>query len=206
MVVRMSIRDLLNKLLSKLYDPHKQRAKFALGFIGENKFILDVGCSNGAFAKSFKEKNNIVYGIDIDKNALISAKNNCDKVFCVDVEKGLPFKDNIFDVVFAGEFIEHLSELGAKLFLKECKRVLKSKGILILTTPNTSCILRLNPYNKPEHKKCYTPKELDKLLKDTGFVIKARKGLGAISIIAPKLPFLSLYGTYGVVAEKVDNL
>jgi 2-polyprenyl-3-methyl-5-hydroxy-6-metoxy-1,4-benzoquinol methylase len=200
----MNIKNLLNKLIP--YDPYKQRSKFALSFIGKNKVILDVGCADGIFAKSFREKNNIVYGIDIDKNLIKSAKNNCDKVFCCDIRKGLPFKDNMFDVVFAGEFIEHLNESEGKIFLKECKRVLKMRGMLILTTPNTSCMLRLNPYDKPEHKKCYSPKELDKLLKNTGFVLKARKGLGAISsIIGNWLPFLSLYGTYGVVGEKVAS-
>lgn len=47
---------------------------------------------------------------------------------------GLPFKDKEFDVIFAGEVIEHT--IDDDLFLRECYRILKHNGLLILTTPN----------------------------------------------------------------------
>ena len=51
-----------------------------------------------------------------------------------DVNKKLPYKDNSFDVIFSGELIEHtFDDLE---FLKECKRILKPKGLIIITTPN----------------------------------------------------------------------
>ena len=48
----------------------------------------------------------------------------------------LPFQDNYFDLVLLSEVIEHL--VNPDNALKEAHRVLKSNGILIVTTPNLS--------------------------------------------------------------------
>jgi len=50
----------------------------------------------------------------------------------------LPFENNYFDFVFAGEIIEHLFD--SRFFLKEVHRVLKINGYLILSTPNLARI------------------------------------------------------------------
>ncbi len=189
------------------FNPTEQRSKFALEFIGTNKFILDVGCATGGFAKYFKEAGNKVYGIDINKKDLKKAKNNCDKVFNHDVTQGgLKFKSNTFDVIFAGEFIEHLDYNEGYNFLKECKRVLKDNGIVILTTLNTSFvkhrIVKTNTTDKHDHKKCYNPKELVDLVKKTGFKVIRVKGLGIMKhLIGSKFP-LFFYGDIGIVVTK----
>lgn len=184
------------------HNPISNRAKFALEFIGKDKFILDIGCATGEFAEKFMEEKNTVVGIDNNKDCIKKVQNIC-KVLYYDVREGLPFKDNIFDCIWAGEFIEHLTEKEGRIFLKECKRILKLKGILILTTPNPSCFLRINPIEREVHKKSYSPNELINCLEDIGFKLKAKRGLGAMtSIIGNWSPFLSLYGTYGVVVEK----
>ncbi|NIY15911.1 MAG: methyltransferase domain-containing protein [Nitrospinaceae bacterium] len=46
----------------------------------------------------------------------------------------LPFEDNTYDLVLAVEGIEHLEDQYH--FIKECTRILKPKGTLIVTTPN----------------------------------------------------------------------
>lgn len=46
----------------------------------------------------------------------------------------LPFANDVFDVVFCGETIEHL--IDPDHLLDEMHRVLKPGGLLILTTPN----------------------------------------------------------------------
>jgi len=47
-----------------------------------------------------------------------------------------PFKDNEFDTIVALELILYIKNID--MFLSECKRILKSDGILILSTPNTN--------------------------------------------------------------------
>jgi len=54
-------------------------------------------------------------------------------------EEKIPFKDNFFDTIYAGEVIEHLFDTDA--FLRECNRVLKKNGVFVLSTPNI-CNLR----------------------------------------------------------------
>lgn len=58
------------------------------------------------------------------------------------IDKGypdrIPFDDDSFDMVFATEIIEHLN--NPRHMLAEAQRVLKRKGVLIITTPNVSRI------------------------------------------------------------------
>ena len=71
----------------------------------------------------------MVYGLDIEFNESLFDKSYYKKVsaenFDFDVE---------FDVIFAADIIEHLSNPG--LFLQSCKKNLKSDGKIIICTPN----------------------------------------------------------------------
>lgn len=98
-------------------------------------------------------------------------------VFCQNAETFF-FKEK-FDVIFAGELIEHLSNTG--LFLERCSLHLKKDGYLIITTPNTFSIrnilqsLRMNTNNpdvNPEHTNYYTPSTIKEILRRSGFQIK----------------------------------
>ena len=96
------------------------------------------------------------------------------------------FNDNFFDIVVAGEVIEHI--LDTDFFFNEIKRVLKSNGFLILSTPNTASLgrrilllLGKNPYFEasygfpPEalagHIRFFTKDLLLSFLKYKGFEI-----------------------------------
>jgi SAM-dependent methyltransferase len=96
--------------------------------------VLDIGCGEGQISQKIKELNFAVYGLDISKKNVQIAKKRgiCAKLG--DVEKKFPFPNNSFDIVFAGEIIEHVYDTS--LFLKEINRVLKKGGRLLLTTPN----------------------------------------------------------------------
>jgi SAM-dependent methyltransferase len=94
--------------------------------------VLDIGCNRP------NPYLNDAVGIDYLN---VPKHSNYKKIVKADVNKGLPFKDNSFDNVLAGEIIEHLDNpLG---FVKECYRILKPKGKLILTTPNVYYYLGL---------------------------------------------------------------
>ncbi|HEX5024648.1 MAG TPA: class I SAM-dependent methyltransferase [Agriterribacter sp.] len=64
-----------------------------------------------------------------------------------------------FDFVISFQVIEHIKR--DDIFLKEISRVLKSKGKLILTTPNKKMSLTRNPW----HIREYTIQELENLLR-----------------------------------------
>lgn len=99
--------------------------------------ILDIGCRDGIFTSEFSKTNN-VFGMDMDMKSLIKAKANGLRAALTDAGRGLPYKSSSFDLIFAGEVIEHV--VDTDLFLKEVNRVLKPGGILLLTTPNLSSL------------------------------------------------------------------
>lgn len=52
-----------------------------------------------------------------------------------------PFGDGEFDVIYAGEILEHT--WTPSLMVSECYRILKPGGLLVLDTPNPFCISRI---------------------------------------------------------------
>ena len=57
----------------------------------------------------------------------------------LDVRQGLPFAD--VESIYAEHFLEHLTLDDGLAFLKECRRVLRSDGILRLSTPNLDWVI-----------------------------------------------------------------
>jgi len=83
----------------------------------------------------------------------------------------MPFPDNSFDSIVAGELIEHLK--NPRAFVKESARVLKKGGVLALSTPNRkSWLNRLtHSYEAPLHFSLFSIQELTALLEENGFEI-----------------------------------
>lgn len=90
--------------------------------------------------------NNYLNGwVNIDNNNKIKAD------IYADLCGTLPFKDNTIDYIFNEHFIEHISRTSAVLFLSECYRILKPKGVLRISTPNLEWIIdRYNNGNLKE--------------------------------------------------------
>lgn len=184
----------------------KQRAGFALRYIGSGKRVLDIGCANGALSRVLRDGGNHVVGVDILPEYVKMAKKNCSEAKVVDISRGTGFRAGSFDAVFAGEFIEHLTEKDADTFFRECRRVLKRGGLIILTTPNPDFIriklFRINLVGGA-HLKVYPVKELKRLLLKFGFRPMGVSGLGKVAfLIGTRMPIISLYGDYGIVARK----
>jgi predicted SAM-dependent methyltransferase len=56
--------------------------------------------------------------------------------------EGLPFPKSSCSAVFSEHFIEHISKEDAARFLSECYRVLKTGGVLRISTPDAEQFLR----------------------------------------------------------------
>jgi SAM-dependent methyltransferase len=65
-----------------------------------------------------------------------------DVVFACDLRGDLPFPEKSCDVVYSSHVIEHFDRFGAGRFLHECRRVLKSGGIIRLVAPDLEGIVR----------------------------------------------------------------
>lgn len=101
--------------------------------------ILDCGCANGALMEQLVEAGyqNLI-GTDIDDYRSSSAKQFIFKKADLCME-AMPWPDNTFDAVLSSQTIEHLE--NPYNFLRESARVLKPKGICIISTPNPFHIL-----------------------------------------------------------------
>lgn len=100
------------------------------------KNILDVGCGDGTLSQiiSHKLTKAKVIGVDISPTLVKKSKGGID-TYEIDVcTQPLPFEDNKFDVVIVARTFEHL--VDPDFATKEIKRVLKRKGLLLLSTPN----------------------------------------------------------------------
>lgn len=100
--------------------------------------VLDIGSGDGVFIDLLRSQfpQHIYYGCDVSKEAI--KKNGAEKPTIhwkrVDVNKPMPYANNFFDVIIAGEIIEHL--YNTDNFFKYVHIILNKKGILLLTTPN----------------------------------------------------------------------
>src|SRR5437899_3225981 len=114
---------------------------------------LDVGCGDGCLVILGLRS---VVGIDVRRANGVA--------ICSSAEN-LPFRDNTFDLIFAGEVLEHLeSPLKG---LRDWSRVLKPTGTLIMSTPNGTLVKWDSGH--PEHKGTYAPAEVIAVLQRTGF-------------------------------------
>ncbi len=112
--------------------------------IKEVETVLDFGCGNGDLIKAILETKKFrarVYGLDFSNDCVKNAERNLSgEDFFEGVEwvQRLPSKyaDNFFDLVIATEVIEHIKEQQLDEMLKECMRIMRYRGYLVLTTPN----------------------------------------------------------------------
>ncbi len=134
--------------------------------------LLDVGCGDGEALDILRNLGWRVLGVELDGNAVESARTRG-----LDVRHGdlaaAGFANDSFDTVTSSHVIEHVHDPLA--FLIEQKRVLKSGGRLIAVTPNVrgpihrkhaEHWLNLDP---PRHLVIFTPASLKRLATAAGF-------------------------------------
>ena len=85
-------------------------------------------------------------------------------------------KDGEFDMVFAGQFIEHIDYEAQSRFLCEANRVLKPGGILVIDSPN-ALITRKFAWFQPEHVHELEYLQPYTLVKLAGFDIVSKSGI-----------------------------
>jgi len=71
-----------------------------------------------------------------------------------DVTKGLNFKDNSIELIRLEHFLEHLFYIQVEPFLKECYRVLKMEGEIVIEVPDIIKVCKLLIERKKPAKEC----------------------------------------------------
>ncbi len=145
-----------------MYLRHLEAYKHASCIIPPSSLVLDVGCGYGYGTRILSGEFRTI-GIDVNEDIINSAliryghDSMCD--FAVYDGTKIPYIDEVFDAVVSFQVIEHV--LDDENFISEIHRVLRPRGMFILTTPNKSLRLkhREKPWNK-YHKREYTWQEL----------------------------------------------
>jgi 2-polyprenyl-6-hydroxyphenyl methylase/3-demethylubiquinone-9 3-methyltransferase len=157
-----------------------RRLNFLLGNISAGECVLDVGCGEGHFAAALADAGARVVAIDVAEEPLRRARSRRADLDLrlVEPEGPWPLEDASFDVVWAGETIEHVADTAA--WLSEVRRVLRSGGSLLLSTPAHGPLTLLRvalsrrayaAHFEPcsDHLRFYSRFTLAELLADFGF-------------------------------------
>lgn len=134
--------------------------------------LLEVGCGNGSMLEYLASLGWRVKGLDIDPQAVESARRRGLDVTVGSLEQS-NCADNQFDAVIMSHVIEHVPDPAG--LVAECRRVLKPGGMLSLVTPNVESYgsrffgrswLHLDP---PRHLNLFTIRALRNLTRAAGF-------------------------------------
>ena len=137
----------------------------AVDYIKDGDKVIDIGCGVGTACRLFKEKrpNAEVWGCDIAKEIMKREQAKDPNIKYVPEEVGnlKSIPSNYFDVVFAGEILEHLND-PQQLF-KDAYRLLKSGGKFINTTPLGDRV------KSPEHMWFFEQEDIENFYLSNGF-------------------------------------
>jgi SAM-dependent methyltransferase len=146
----------------------ERRELFARYVGGPGKRVLDVGCRYGALTRSYLDGND-VFGVDVDRGALAEAAKLGIETRWADADGPLPFEDESFDVVVAGELLEHIRDPAG--LVAELHRVLRPGGRLVASVPNGFRLkhrLRFlagrEPEEDPTHLHLFSERAIHRLL------------------------------------------
>jgi ubiquinone/menaquinone biosynthesis C-methylase UbiE len=118
--------------------------------LGRSDCVLDAGAGTGRLTKELVEKCMFVVAADFSFNSLKVCKVRCEihktaRLYLVQADLCfLPFKDGFFNKIGCSQMLQDLPTPKDRLnALKEMKRVLKDKGIVVITTFNFPLTERL---------------------------------------------------------------
>jgi SAM-dependent methyltransferase len=151
-----------------VFGGEERKALFARLVGGPGRRVLDLGCRYGALTRAYTEGNDVV-GVDVDREALAEAAKLGIETRWADIEQPLEFPDASFDVVVAGELLEHLREPGA--LVSEVQRVLRPGGRFVGSVPNAFrlrnrlvFLVGRPPEDDPTHLHLFSPADVRTLL------------------------------------------
>jgi 2-polyprenyl-3-methyl-5-hydroxy-6-metoxy-1,4-benzoquinol methylase len=156
------------------------RRDFLLGHVRAGERLLDVGCGEGRFAAELVKAGAEVVGIDVVAEPLRRARERHPELDLrqMSAEGAWPLEDASFDAVWTGEVIEHVADTAG--WLSEARRVLRSGGSLLLSTPDHGRLRMLRWALAPrafeahfdpraDHLRFYRSRTVSELLEDFGF-------------------------------------
>jgi SAM-dependent methyltransferase len=150
--------------------------------------ILDVGCADGSVLYPFVSESTELHGIDVSAAYLQTAAQRGYRVTQANIDGApLPYKNYFFDLVYAGDVLEHV--VDTDWALAQINRVMVHSGRLVLTIPNVRTpaslaamvLLGIPPVGSARYRSChfrdFTLRTIKIALSNNGF--KIEKAIGA---------------------------
>jgi SAM-dependent methyltransferase len=131
--------------------------------------VLEAGCGEGYGADLIAGNARRVIALDYDEATVAHVRARYPRVDVIEANlTEVPLPDGSVDAVVSLQVIEHLWDQDR--FVRECARVLRPSGLLIMSTPNriTFSLGRDTPIN-PFHTRELNADELTELLAGVGF-------------------------------------
>ena len=199
----------MENLNPKYYEPLEQMMSVRHQYMGKiissegspniydfykNKHILDLGCGTGKFLHNYYELGAICSGVDLVNNFQYQNKKNY-KLINSNFQNFLKKNRNKFDVIFIFEFLEHLSLNEREVLFKYLPKILKTKGIIFLSTLNRNIVstfmsiniaeklLKLLPKNTHDTKLDLKPTEIKTLSNKNGLKLSYVQGLSSKTLL-----------------------
>ena len=149
--------------------------------------VLDLGCGAGRFVAALAEAGADPVGVELAEGALERARRNVPGADFRLMGDGIPLEDSSIDLVWCSEVLEHVPDTAG--LLSEIRRVLRTGGRLLLTTPSHDlprraliALLRWEPHFDPlgQHVRFDSRRSLTRVLETFAFEdleVRARRGM-----------------------------
>jgi 2-polyprenyl-3-methyl-5-hydroxy-6-metoxy-1,4-benzoquinol methylase len=149
--------------------------------------VLDVGCSDGQFGNLVRQQGHHVDGVDLVKHEGVG--DRLDNFIEADVSQGLPSDTASYDVIIAGDILEHVVDPAT--LLKDVRDHLVPGGQILVSVPNFGhwyprgkVALGRFDYDQRgpldhTHLRFFTRRTFERLVNDCGLVIAERDVVGS---------------------------
>ena len=140
--------------------------------------VLDLGCGAGRFVAALRDAGTDPVGVELAEGALERARRNVAgaDLRALGADGTLPLEDASVDLVWCSEVLEHVPDTAG--LLSEARRVLRTGGRVLLTTPSHDlprraliALARFDAHFDPlgQHVRFYSRRSLARVLDTFAF-------------------------------------
>lgn len=163
-----------------------------VNYVADNRKVLDLGCATGHTARLLAERGCSVVGVEFDERAAVAADAWCQRVIVGDLDLialDRVLEGETFDVIVAGDVLEHLRDPGA--VLQSVIPLLSDTGEVVASVPNIAhgsvrLALLSGTFDYADsgildrtHLRFFTRASIEALFESSGYAIERIEGLHA---------------------------
>ena len=178
MRIAFNIKNMNNEFVDFNYFLHEVRSRCIRRLNCKADSVLHIAAAGKWYFEWFSEnyKYDVRRQVGIDINEKPNDLDDSITWYSKDASDLSIFESESFDMIFAGQFIEHIGPINQAKFLIEVNRVLKKDGILVIDSPNYA-ITNKYGWKQPEHISEFSYKQAKILINISGFDILEETGL-----------------------------